>query len=135
MIQIYFLSIVCNALAGYILISGNSKGEEQPCPFLKDDTFRLVLGVISIVIGLLKIFTPQGNIVILGDLIPAAAGFASGIVLLVQYYRNKTTLPEDEGAETKLGLIRFLTIKRIIVGYIAIAAAVLHFLFPRIIFF
>ena len=132
MIQIYFLSIFLNVLAGYVLISGDNDEGVRAFPFLEDDTARLILGVFSMVVGFLKLLTPQGNIVILGDLIPAVAGFASGIILLIGYYKSKTTLSEE--AETKPGLLSLLMLNKKFVGYVAMAAAILHFLFPRIIF-
>ena len=135
MIQIYFLSIFFNALAGYVLISGDDKEalEIQPGFSLKDETIRLVLGILSMATALLKLLSPvEGQIIILGDLVPVAAGFATGLILLVEYYRTRATLAQEPQEKSSLNTLLILNKK--IIGYIAIAAAILHFFFPKILF-
>ena len=135
MIQIYFLSIFFNVLVGYILISEDDKNTQDYRPgfSLKDETVRLVLGVLSIITGVLKLLSPiEGSIVILGDLLPAAAGLASGFVLVIEYYRSRSTI--YGGSENRVGLDSMLINNRKIIGYITIAVAILHFFFPRVVF-
>ena len=84
MIQLYFLSVICNALSGYILFSGD-EGEipKNPLNFLDNPLFHLVLGIISAVTGILKLLSPSmDNILILGDLIPSTAGIIAGFMLI-----------------------------------------------------
>ena len=135
MIQIYFLSIFFNVLAGYALISGDNKDalEIKPGLSLKDDTVRLILGILSMITAVLKLLSPaEGDIPIIGDLIPAIAGFAVGIILLIEYYQKKATITaENEG---KSGLNTLLIVNKKIISYIAIAAAILHFVFPKVLF-
>ena len=132
MIQIYFLSIFFNVLAGYVLVFSDDNSEMQSGFSLSDETVRMVLGVFSMLTGILKILTPIGGFFILGDIIPAAAGFAAGLILLIDYYKNKSTIAQE--SEGKPGFLTLLTDNKKIVGYIAFAAAALHFFFPRIIF-
>lgn len=132
MIQIYFLSIFLNVLAGYTLVFENEKDalEIRPGLSFKDETVRLILGILSMVTGVLKLLSPvEGDLPILGDLIPAAAGFAAGFILVFEYYRNRATITESEG---KVPLSALLIRNKKIIGYIAMAAAVLHFLFPKV---
>ena len=132
MLQFYFLSIVLNALAGFILISGDEVGvlEFKSSFSLKDETLRLVAGILSVVIGVLKILSPiEGDIPVVGDLVPAAAGILAGLVLVFEYYWDRSTL--DASAHD--GRIdRILVSNKKIIGVAAIIAAGLHFLFPKV---
>jgi len=132
MLQFYFLSIALNALAGYILITGNEFGvlEFKSSFSLKDETLRLVIGILSVVTGILKILSPvEGDIPVVGDLIPALAGLLAGFVLIFEYYRNRSSLETTEHTER---IDRILISNKRIIGVLAIIAAALHFLFPKV---
>lgn len=100
-------------------------------PFLGDKTLQLVVGILSALTGLMKLLSPiQYDIAIIGDLIPSLAGLASGAVLLLDWYQERSdvelSLPEAlqniyEGGRKYLGIF-------------CIIAAVLHFIFPRVLF-
>ena len=143
MVQFYFLSILFNVLAGVFLISESSgdteKGESFPKhsghpaipAFLKNESLRLILGVLGMLMGLLKILSPfKGDIPVIGDLFPAAAGLVAGFVLVFDFYRNQSVLEEDQTANVNIG--RFLLNHKKTVGFTAIAAAALHFLLPSV---
>ncbi|MDR0554583.1 MAG: hypothetical protein LBG76_07285 [Treponema sp.] len=134
MIQFYLLSILFNASAGYVLIQGDEISEEGSLETSfrfspRNEIFRLVLGILSVVMGLLKLLSStQGDLPVIGDLFPAAAGFAAGSVLILDYYRSRALLdPEDSGNAGSI----FLKNKRLI-GFFSLAAAALHFLFPTV---
>jgi hypothetical protein len=140
MIQLYFLSILCNGLCGYILFAGN-EGEESEDSINKNihfslntPTFHLVLGILCAVTGVLKLLSPTlDGFLILGDLIPSAAGIIAGIILIFGIYRQDiSTAPENPGALDRFGisLLRF----RKAIGLGLIIVAILHFLFPKAIF-
>jgi hypothetical protein len=138
MIQFYFLSILFNVVAGFCLVSesldntekGESFSKHPAVPaFLKNESLRLILGVLSMVMGLLKILSStQGDIPVIGDLFPAAAGLVAGFVLVFDFYRNQSVLEEDQTVNAG----RFLLNHKKAVGFAAIAAAALHFLFPSV---
>jgi len=132
MLQFYFLSIVLNSLSGYILILGDEDaGLELKSGFsLKDETFRLVVGILSAVTGLLKLLSAiRGDVPVIGDLIPALMGFLTGFILVFEYYRNRSSL-EDSGQSEKID--RILVNNKKIIGIAALVAAALHFLFPGV---
>ena len=132
MLQFYFLSNVLNALAGYILITGNESGslEFKGGFSLKDETLKLVVGILSALTGLLKILSPvEGNVPVIGDLIPALTGFLAGFILIFEYYRNRTSLDISEQTEK---VDRLLVANKKIIGVAALIAAALHFLFPSV---
>ncbi|MDR1127842.1 MAG: hypothetical protein LBL20_00900 [Treponema sp.] len=143
MVQFYFLSILLNALAGFFLVSGfmndAGKGEGGGSPaysgnphipaFLKNESLRLVIGVLCMVVGLLKILSStQGDIPVIGDLFPALAGLMAGFVLAFDFYRNRSSLEENRPA----GFGQFLLNHKKAIGFTAIASAALHFLFPSV---
>jgi len=132
MIQFYFLSVLLNGLAGYILFTGD-EGEvlEFKSGFsLKDETFKFVLGILLVVTGLLKLLSPiEGDIPIIGDFIPGIVSFLAGFVLIFEYYRNRSSLDTSEHTER---IDRVLVKNKKIIGMAAIIAAVLHFLFPKV---
>jgi hypothetical protein len=135
MIQFYLLAILCNAAGGYMLLRReppDSPGPEQgPSPAWKADTVRLVLGILSLITALFKVLSPlEGDVPILGDLIPALCGFACGATLTLGYYRKHSTTPPEASAGLA-ALEQVLVGHKRVVGCLAWGSAVLHFLFPQ----
>ncbi|GAB6392947.1 MAG: hypothetical protein MdMp014T_2320 [Treponematales bacterium] len=142
MIQFYFLSILLNAATGFVLLFGDERGEADAAGdeaaaggaagfSFGSDTFRLVLGVLTLVTGVLKLFSPlpNGNNVVLwvvGDLLPALVGAGAGFVLLCGYYRSRSALEREKG-----GWVSAAARYHKLAGLAALAAAVLHFLFGK----
>jgi len=132
---LYFLSILCNGLSGYILFAGNdNETDENSLSFFNNPTFHLVLGILSAVTGILKLLSPSiGGVLILGDLIPAAAGAMAGFMLIFGIYRKDTSMNiESTGTLDILGanLLRF----RKPIGLGLFAVSLIHFLFPQALF-
>ncbi|MDR1109042.1 MAG: hypothetical protein LBL19_08415 [Spirochaetaceae bacterium] len=135
MIQFYFLSIFFNAVSGYILAMEGPKEEpvvETGSQFsLNNETIRLILGILTLVSGLLKLLSAtQGDIPVIGDLLPAVFGLLAGFILIFDYYHTKTSV-ESEKSEL---IERVLIKNKRWIGFVAIASAVLHFLFPSVLF-
>jgi len=132
MLQFYFLSIVMNALAGYILFAG---GNDSPVVFksgfsLQNETFRLVVGIASALVGFMKLLSVvEGDVPVIGDIVPALAGILAGFVLIFEHYRSRISMESSSSAEK---VDRLLVANKKIIGIAALAAAVLHFLFPRV---
>ena len=131
MLQFYFMSIALNAIAGFLLIS-NDEGDklEFDTRFsFKDESFRFVVGILCLITGFMKILSPvEGSTIIIGDLIPAVVGIVSGFILIFEYYRNRSTLVSPEHSEK---IDRHLVGNKRLIGFAAIIAAALHFLFPK----
>lgn len=131
----YFLSILCNGLSGYILFSENENDTDaKPANIFDNPTFHLVLGILSAVTGILKLLSPSiGGILILGDLVPAAAGVVAGFMLIFGIYRKDTSMSiESTGTLDIIGanLLRF----RKSIGLGLLAVSLIHFLFPQALF-
>jgi hypothetical protein len=137
MIQLYFLSILFNGLSGYLLALGDRAENgtiESGFRFLPgSDTFRLVLGILSAVTGLLKLLSPcMDNIPILGDLLPALMGLLAGFILVFGYYREHRSVTNQEEEEGKLDRMGEVFLKyRKGFGFILLLTALAHFILPQ----
>ena len=142
MLQLYFMSIVLNGIIGFLFIFGDT-GEndtiEKSVKFsFTSGGFRLILGILTTLTGLLKLFLPMkgetafAGIPILGDLIPALAGIAGGFILLFGFYRENSTRFDKDNDLDRIG-DSFLRYKKVL-GFVLAAVAVLHFLFPKALF-
>jgi hypothetical protein len=137
MVQLYFLSILFTGFSGYLLVTQekweNSSLEEGMKFSPRNGTFRLILGILTALTGVLKLLSPfQGNLPFLGDLIPAVCGLAGGFTLVFGYYREREGAVTGEGSLDKIG--GFLLSWRKGIGYALITSALLHFLFPQALF-
>jgi hypothetical protein len=129
-IQVYFLSILCNALSGFVLLSGGlERGVSED--IFKNPSFRLVLGIVTAIVGLLKLLSVvQGNYPVIGDIVPAFGGLAAGAALVYGFYTAYATISSPSAEKVSA----FISIHQKFIGGIAIASAILHFLFPAALF-
>lgn len=135
MVQFYLLSVLLNVVSGYALYSfatGPTGSKfDGVREFLKDGTIRLVIGVLCFTVGFFKLLTVmRGDIPVVGDLIPSATGMAAGFTMLLEFYRATSTV----SSETLEKLDRLFIANRRIVGIVAMASGVLHFLFASVLF-
>lgn len=178
MIQFYFLSVLFNLVGGYALVEDSARNRHASLEglrtFLRDPTVRLVIGILSAVVGAFKLLTVvRGDIPVVGDFLPAVAGIAVGATLLLDIYRSPSAdaegaaiksegAPEgdagdadDDGAAPQAGraesskaggseakgkargpgrLETFLREHEEAVGMAGMIAALVHFLFPAVLF-
>jgi len=136
MLQFYFLSILLNLITGFILLFADKDDMESfqgiKMPVIAyDETFRLIIGILSGITGFFKLLTAvRGDVPVIGDLVPALAGLAGGFTLLYEFYRTRSSIEED----TLPPFIQKIVSSKRYVGIACIIAAVLHFLFPTILF-
>ncbi|MCL2210672.1 MAG: hypothetical protein FWB95_01985 [Treponema sp.] len=136
MIQLYVLSILCCGISGFILFTGNDEGNDLPSP-VNTPTSHLVLGIISAVTGILKLLSPLPSsmnaargIIILGDLIPCAAGIVAGLILIFGLYRRDISAKDGELDRIGTKLLVF----RKPIGIALMCAALVHFIFGELLF-
>lgn len=134
MIQFYLLSILLNTIAGYSLVVST---ESRPSvmdglrEYVLNETFRLVVGILSMAVGLFKLLSVvRGDVPVIGDLFPALTALAAGFSLIVDFYRLKSSIAQEEGSV----LERLFVANRKWFGYLSLAAAAAHFLFPTVLF-
>ena len=136
MYQIYLLSVVTILLAGVALADERLQTSLRLSSFFNGEafgqpTFRLVLGVVTLLVGFFQFLTvAPGDIPVVGDLIPAITGILLGGILVIGYYREKSTV--ESPAIEKLDALFVKNGSNF--GVIGIAIAILHFLFHRVLF-
>jgi hypothetical protein len=132
MLQVYFLSVLFNILTGYLFAFSGDETEREGLSFhLNNETVRLVIGIFSLLTGLLKILSPVGgNVPVVGDIVPALANAAAGFILIFEFYRNRSTV--DSMAAERIGEI--IEKNRKLTGFICLAAGILHFIFYSVFF-
>ena len=152
MLQFYFLSILLNIVAGLVFIyAGKGNGDETSLVLSDSDDFNPETDDLNFdaeasssekksskkenlknaLTGLMKLLSPiQYDVAVVGDLIPALAGLAAGAVLLLDWYqeRSEVELPLPEMIQN------IYTGGRKYLGIFCIIAAVLHFIFPLVLF-
>ena len=154
MVQFYFLSVLTGLLAGCILFfktetaAQKEESSEEDISFLEEKEpsfagifspdsffytgmFRLVFGILCIVIAFLVLISPVSGVFLLGDLFPAIVSFAAGASILVDYY------VENSDTELKLPeLVEFCIVDcRRYLGIICIIVSFVHFIIPGVLFF
>ena len=123
MLQFYFLSIFFNLMAGFVLV--NSQKHIIELPALDQRVFRIVLGVITALTGIIKLFVVvNSKAVFFGDFLPAVAGMAAGLALFIQ----------EDNENIAPWLRRVFVTNKFIVGIACLAVALLHFVFPGALF-
>ncbi|MCQ2576073.1 MAG: hypothetical protein MJ162_04945 [Treponema sp.] len=152
MMQIYFLSVLMNIIVGLLLVSkkkqnvveDESDAEEQEVAVVDNaenkkvkgqlfasSTFNISMGLLSIIVGVLKLFVvSKSNIVIIGDLFPAAAGIIGGFAILVAYFVEKSSTAENLNDNFK----RIFVTNSSLIGVLCIIVAVIHFIIPGALF-
>ena len=137
MIQFYLLSVVMNVAAGLVLIftkeilEDAAQASAAGLSFLETKNFRLALGVLSAFVGIIKLLSVvQGDVPVLGDLVPAVAGIVGGACLLYEYYKVSSTVPV-----TMPSFFETLFVSgRKYVGIACVAVGTVHFILPRVLF-
>lgn len=134
MLQFYFLSILLNFIAGFILYTNKTSQTENESletkSIFKDKTFKLIIGILCCFTALVKLLTSfPGAVPLLGDLIPSIAGILGGGALLIEYYISQS--PTETKLNPKIETI-FIANKKYL-GILCILSAFLHFLFPKVI--
>ena len=132
MIQIYALSVFVNVLTGLLVASEAGEGTGffgQLRKLLEEKRLKLGLGVLSLVIAIFKLLGPiEGDVPIIGDLLPALGGLATGTILLFDFFRDSTTVKSSTVERVEGVLVNY----RKAIGIATAAAGVLHFLAPMV---
>ena len=134
MLQFYFLSIASNILAGVALTAEYLAGRFPAFAPFRDlfsrRAWRASIGVLAAVVGFLKLLirSSAADVPVVGDLIPALVGMAMGASLLLHVVREKSDVSPLSRLE------RAALTYRVPLGFVGIAAAILHVLLPAALF-
>jgi hypothetical protein len=141
MLQFYLLSVLLNVLTGLVLFFsfgktipgdvqfGKAISIDDPALF-ENKTFRLILGLATGVVGILKLFVVAGSFRVFGDFLPVLAALAGSFTLLLDYFTSRASieivLPD---------VIEKVFVKNAkYIGILCIAVGILHFIFPKALF-
>ncbi|OHD12923.1 MAG: hypothetical protein A2Z96_00650 [Spirochaetes bacterium GWB1_48_6] len=136
MLQVYFLLVAANILAG-LSLAGDYLKEKFPSAvlfldLLQGNSFRGALGVSTFLIGFFGLFAvlKEDNIPILADLLPAFSALIQGTGLVLEFYQRKSTV--QAGLVDQLDAV--ILKNKNIIGVLGIFLGLLHFFFPLVIF-
>ncbi|MCR5606942.1 MAG: hypothetical protein K6F69_09025 [Treponema sp.] len=146
MMQIWFLLVLLNLLSGLILVYAEdiknnlmillkqeSREKSDNILFFNTALFKLILGFMSVAIGLISLIAVEkDSIPVLENLIPSFTCLASGCCLVLHFYNLK----QDELMLPVLPdfLFNFFFDYKKIIGIASIAAGLIHFIVPSIMF-
>lgn len=136
MVQFYLLAVVFNILGGLLMSAGLLENRVPALHAVQESlslnsVSRIVAIFIALIVALFKILSvTEGDVPVVGDLLPALSLIALAFVFFLEYYDDRASVKSP--VFEKLEAI-FISNKSI-VGIIAIAVGVLHFLFPRVLF-
>lgn len=133
MVQIYFLLILSNLLMGLILTKDflNSRIENfnNMDQILSDEILQVTIGCIGTVVGFLALFLRySGNMIILGDLLPAIIAIISGVTLFIKYIDNE----ESSSSVIVIYIKKIFLHNKTILGFAAFFAGLIHFIAPSV---
>lgn len=136
MYQVYLLSVVTLILASVAL--GFEQLEERlrvgsffNAAVFTSQAFRFGLGVVTLLVGFFQFLSVHpDDTIILGNLVPAAAGMVIGGTLVLGYYREKSTV--ESSFVDRLDRIFLRNAANF--AYLGLLVAVLHFFFHRVLF-
>ncbi len=107
--------------------SSGPKSSLESFSVFNNRAFRLVVGVLSIFVAIIKLLSPM-DVPFIGDILPALAGMLGGFAFLVEYYEISS-----DGSSLNETVESIFIDSRKYLGIICLAAGVLHFLIPRVI--
>jgi accessory gene regulator protein AgrB len=136
MIQFYFLAVLLNVFGGLLLFS---TADEEKLPIFRsineslrnNQAWRLMYILLAAIVALFKILSvTKGDVLIVGDLLPALSLLVIGFEQFLEYYRDRSTV--EEGSMHRMSSL-FQQNRRLL-GIAAAVIGVVHFLFPRVLF-
>ncbi|AHC14620.1 hypothetical protein [Salinispira pacifica] len=134
MFQIFSLFVLALGFSGFILSFGwfdqrLKCGEVFSAEKVLSPRFVLMLGVVMAILTLLRLFFPHpGNLAVLGDILPVLSGALASLMLISDYFVQKSEAP----AALFITFERLFLRHRNIIGVLIVFIALVHFIFPGI---
>lgn len=136
MIQFYFLAVLLNVFGGLLLFSSADQERLQVFRTINESlssnkSWRMIFILLTVIVAVFKVLSViEGDVVVVGDLLPAVSLLVVGFDQFLAYYRERSDV--EEGAVRRLGTL-FQQNRRLL-GIAAVVIGVVHFLFPRVLF-
>lgn len=135
MLQIYFLTVLTNIIAGLTLsapyLSSKIEGFEIFSEKLEHKTYRVVLGSVTMITGLFALLNHSSvSMAVLGDLLPSLTALAMGLILIIYYFFN-----DEENSSNLVNSIKDFSDKYgNVLGIAGIIIGLIHFIIPTALF-
>ena len=135
MVQFYFLSIFVNFIGG-LLLAGDNINKQFPSidslqELFKSTSYMLIFAIVAAVAGVFKIISVfEGDVYVVGDLLPAAVSIIIAIHFFTHYFYEKKGTADVHLEQINTVVEEYKTL----IGYGAIIIAILHFFFPDVLF-
>lgn len=98
-------------------------------PLLSSEIFQVTVGCIGAIVGILTLFLRYtGNLIIIGDLIPAITSIIAGTSLFVEYIAHEENMNSVVVSFFKKTFLKYRTV----VGFTSILFGFLHFIAPSV---
>jgi hypothetical protein len=132
--QFYLLSIIANVIAG-LTLSSDYLGERVSFfagfkRLRENRSTEITLGLVTAIIGIFKLIikSPGEGVPVVGDLLPALAGIALGLILLGEAFRKKVEATSESIEKASRTVLTY----RVPVGIAGAVIALLHFFIPSV---
>jgi hypothetical protein len=132
MAQFYFLSVATLLVGGMLAASGfitrRVPALNGVAEIAEHQTAMMTVGIITALVGVVKFFVraPGDTVPVAGDLLPAIAGIALGVVLITSATKRAPITEADFSRPPKPSLVTY----RDPIGLAAMVVGLLHFLVP-----
>ncbi len=131
MVQLYFLSVVFVFLGGVALFP-DYLSEKFPSFAPLNALFgkrsaKITVGFLSLIVGIVKLIVraPFDTVAVAGDLLPALVGILIGLALLVDFFKQRVSAPQEIIDQAEKIAMTY----RVPLGVLGILTAIAHFLF------
>ncbi|PIE04797.1 MAG: hypothetical protein CSA76_02330 [Spirochaetales bacterium] len=136
--QIYLLTVLTTILAGLALagefLTKRFERYSEYTDFMANPVYRILLGAMTILIGIINLFPNyEGNVLILGDLLPSLIGIAGGILLIAEFLSKQKETEVKKAAELAEKVEKFSSPYLTIVGISSVLIGILHAILPKVI--
>ena len=145
MLQVYFLSVLFLIVGGISLLTQSlGKGFTTIKNFFGRRLIKSILGTISLLVGVLKLFirAPFDTVAVAGDLLPAIIGIILGFALIFDPYITEKVVEESSSQSSSSAsakqvkepskISRIAAQIRVPLSITAIATGVLHLIFASL---
>lgn len=134
MLQIYFLTVLTNILAGLTIsasyLSTKIESLQVFTEKMENKKFRVILGSLTLITGLFTLLNNSpDNIAVLGNLVPAISAMAMGIILIIYYFFNG-----EEESKIVVSIKELSEKYGNILGIAGIIIGIIHFIIPTALF-
>ncbi|HDQ13188.1 MAG TPA: hypothetical protein ENN41_00030 [Sediminispirochaeta sp.] len=136
MIQFYLLAVVMNILGGLFIAAPMLKDKVSALQGIQEAlrlniSTRIILIILSLAVGVFKLLSvTQGDVAVVGDLLPALGLLTLAAVLFLDYYTEQS----EVRSSWLEGLQKVFVGQKSLIGLILIVIGLLHFLFPKVLF-